>query len=112
MPTHAFPERGPSSLVQFRCWQMAILVAFVAVAIVDVQSWCRHDPWLISIASGGYATYGLVCWLGWHAASRLEQRLGRIAAVAIYCGAMAVLFLAAVISYLAIEFVHLGGKLF
>jgi hypothetical protein len=84
--------RQTSPLLQFRVWQFGLLVAFTAVAIVDVKGYCR-EPRLIALASAGYAAYALLCWLLWHGLRRFERRLGPVA-------------------YLLIEYVYRGGKLF
>ena len=102
--------RRISPLLQFRFWQFGLLVALTAIAIVDIQGYCR-EPKLIALASAGYAGYALLCWLLWHAIRRFESRLGSVLVVAIYAVAMGELFLAATVAYLVIEYFYLGGKL-
>jgi hypothetical protein len=92
-------------------WQLALLVAYVAVAIVDIQDHGRKELPLIFLASGGYAAFGLFCWLSWHALRYLQRRLGPVLLVAVYAFAMGGVFLAATVAYLVIEYFYLGGKL-
>jgi hypothetical protein len=103
--------RRISPLLQFRFWHFGLLVALTAIAIVDIQGYCRKEPRLIALAAAGYAGYALSCWLLWHAFRRLERRLGPALVVAVYCIAMGGLFLTATGAYLVIEFFYLGGKL-
>ena len=102
--------RRISPLLQFRVWQFGLLVAFTAIAIVDIQGYCR-EPRLIPLASIGYAGYALLCWFLWHAIHRFESRLGPVLVVAVYAFVMGSLFLAATVAYLLIEYVYLGGRL-
>jgi len=97
-------------LLQFRFWQFGLLVALTAIAIVDIQGYCR-EPRLIALASAGYAGYALLCWSLRHAIRRFESRLGSVLVVAVYAVAMGGLFLAATVAYLVIEYFYLGGKL-
>jgi len=80
--------RRISPLLQFRFWQFGLLVALTAIAIVDIQGYCRKEPRLIALASAGYAGYALLCWLLWHAIRRFESRLGSVLVVAVYTVAM------------------------
>ena len=114
MAPDALPIHSPGrfrSLLRIQLWQLALLVAFVAIAIVDIQDHGRHEPVLIALAAVGYAIFGLVCWLGWHVMRPFQRRLGAVGAAAVYVVAMGGLFLAAVVSYLVIEYVYLGGSL-
>ena len=77
-------RRRISPLLQFRFWQFGLLVALTAIAIVDIQGYCRKEPWLIALAAAGYAGYALLCWLLWHAIRRFESRLGSVLVVAVY----------------------------
>ena len=104
--------RRISPLLQFRFWQFGLLVALTAIAIVDIQGYCRKKPRLIALASAGYAGYALLCWLLWHAIRRFESRLGSVLVVAVYAVAMGGLFLAATVAYLLMEYFYLGGKLY
>ncbi|MGZ3488274.1 MAG: hypothetical protein ACXVBY_15590 [Isosphaeraceae bacterium] len=97
-------------MLQFRFWQFGLLVALTAIAIVDIQGYCR-EPRLIALASAGYAGYALLCWLLWHAIRRFESRLGSVLVVAVYAVAMGGLFLAATVAFLVFEYFYLGGKL-
>jgi len=96
--------------LQFRFWQFGLLVALTAIAIVDIQGYCR-EPRLIALASAGYAGYALLCWLLRHAIRRFESRLGSVLVVAVYAVAMGGLFLAATVAFLVFEYFYLGGKL-
>jgi hypothetical protein len=100
------------SLTQVKLWQLAVLVAFAAVALVDIKDHGRREPALVGLAAAGYAAYGLLCWLGWHGLRRFQQRLGVVPLAACYVGLMGMVFLAAVIIYLLVEYVYLGGSLF
>lgn len=97
--------------LQFRVWQFGLLVAFTAIAIVDVQGYCR-EPRLITLASAGYAAYAFLCWLLWHGLLRFEKRLGPVILVSVYVVLMGAVFLAATVAYLLMEYVYLGGKLY
>ena len=113
MSVDGLPVRSPgrfTSLLQIQLWQLAILVVYVAVAIVDIQDHGRREPVLVALASLGYAAFGLVCWLGWHAMRRVHRRLGTIVAATVYVISMGGLFFAAVVAYLVIEYVYLGGR--
>ncbi len=103
--------RMASSLCQVRLWQLSVLIVFVAVAIVDIQDHCRREPALVALAAVGYAGFGLLCWLSWHGFSRFANRLPRLALLIAYVISMGIIFLAAVIVYLLIEHVYLGGTL-
>jgi hypothetical protein len=96
-------------LLQFRIWHIALLVVYVAIAIVDIQDNRRTEPPLIALAALGFAAYALVGWLAWHGVRRLERRLGRMPAVILYLVAMAALFFAATVVYLALEYAYLRG---
>ena len=102
--------RRISPLLQCRVWQFGLHVALTAIAIVDIQGYCR-EPRLIALASAGYAGYALLCWLLWHAIRRFESRPGSVLVVAVYAVAMGELFLAATVAYLVIEYFYLVGKL-
>jgi|SRR6516165_10000200 hypothetical protein len=98
-----------STTLQLRIWHLALLVLYVAVAIADIKDQRRSEPALIGLAAGGFAVYAIVGWLGWHALRRLEQRLGPLLVAIIYMVAMACLFLAATVVYLALEYAYLCG---
>ncbi len=66
---------------------------------------------MIEIAAAGFAAYGLLCWLGWYVLRRLVHRLGPLVVVIVYAVTMAALFLAATITYLALEYAYLTGCL-
>jgi hypothetical protein len=93
-------------------WHLAVVVLYVALAIVDIQDHRRTEPFLVSLAAAGYAGYGLLCWLVWHGLDQFSTRLGRVLRVAVFAVSMGAVFLAAVIAYLLIEYAYLGGHLF
>ena len=77
MSPDALPISSPrriTSLLQIQLWQLALLVAYVAIAIVDIQDHGRKEPALIALASVGYAAFGLICWLCWYLAARFRAR--------------------------------------
>ena len=90
-----------------RVWHLSLLVLFVAVAVVNVQDQRIREPALIALAAAGFFAYGLLGVAGWRLARRFEARLGPLAAVVLYLAAMAALFLAASIAYVAIEYNYL-----
>ena len=50
-----------SPLLQMKLWHLGVLVALVAIAIVDIQGHGRREPMLIALAAAGYAGYVLIC---------------------------------------------------
>jgi hypothetical protein len=102
--------RRISPLLQFRFWHFGLLVALTAIAIVDIQGYCRKEPRLIALASAGYAGYALLCWLLWHVLRRFERRLGPMLVFAIYVITVGSLFMAATVAYLLIEYFYGGVK--
>ncbi len=95
----------------FKIWHLTLLVAFVAIAIVDIQDHRMTDPVLIGLAAGGFAAYAVLAWLGWRLAQRWESRLGRVVLLGLYFATMAGLFLVATIAFLLIEHVYRGGRI-
>jgi len=104
------PSSGISALFQFRIWNLALLVVYVAIAIVDIQDQRRHEPALIALATAGFAAYGLIVWLGWHFIRRWEARLGSMLAVIVYVVTMGAIYLVATILYLMAENAYLDGR--
>jgi hypothetical protein len=94
---------------QVRVWHLALLVLYVAIAIVNIQDQRRTAPPLIALASAGFVLYGLLGWLGWRAARHHLGGLGELGRLAAYLSAMAGLFLLATVVYLAAEFAWLNG---
>lgn len=92
-----------------KVWHLALLVAFAAVAIADIQDHRRTEPFLIALAGGGFAAYYAIGWLGWRSTRRFEARIGRTALLVAYLVAMAGIFLAATVAYLLIEYRYLNG---
>jgi Kef-type K+ transport system membrane component KefB len=105
------PSSGISALFQFRIWNLALLVVYVAIAIVDIQDQRRQEPVLIALAAAGFAAYGLIVWLGWHYIRRWEARLGSMLVAAIYVVSMGAIYLLATILYLLVENAYLAGRL-
>jgi hypothetical protein len=103
------PTQAPA-IARFKLWHMVLLVAFVAVAIADIQDNRRTEPVLIALAAAGFAAYAVLAWLGWAFARRFEQRLGRVVLIGLYLATMAGLFLFATVAYLLIEHLYLGGR--
>ena len=83
------PSSRISALFQFRIWNLALLVVYVAIAIVDIQDQRRKEPALIALAAAGFVLYGLIVWLGWHFIRRWESRLGSMLTVIVYVVTMA-----------------------
>jgi hypothetical protein len=98
-------------LAQLRIWHLGLLVAYVAIAIVDIQDYCRGEPFLVALASAGFAGYAVLVWLIWRMVRRLEARLGLLALVILYLIGMAVLYLVATLVYLTIEDAYRAGRL-
>lgn len=99
-----------SPIFQLKVWHLALLVLFVAVAIVNIQDQRLQDPKLIAIACAGFALYGFLGWLGWRLSRRFEARIGAITLVILYLIAMAGLFLIATGIFLAIEMAYFRRK--
>jgi hypothetical protein len=54
--------------------------------------------------------YGLIGWVGWRLARRLERRLGRVTLLAVYLRATTGLFMTATVIYLALAHLDLNGR--
>jgi hypothetical protein len=102
------PASRISSLLQFRIWNLALLVVFVAIAIVDIQDQRPTEPALVALAVAGYTAFGLILWTGWHLIRGLEGRLGSMAAVIVYLLAMGAIDLIATVIYLTAERAYLS----
>jgi hypothetical protein len=101
-PSRSLTHRH-APLAQLRIWHLALLVLYEAIAIKDIGDQHLNDPVLITLASVGFAGYGVLAWLTWAMVRRFEARLGRLPLLIIYLIGMAVLFLVATIIYLVIE---------
>jgi hypothetical protein len=94
----------------FKVWHLTLLVAFVALAIADIQDHRMTDPVLIALAAGGFAAYAVLAWLGWIFARKFESKVNRVALLGLYYASMAGLFFMATVAYLLIESVYQGGR--
>ena len=111
MSSYPLPRRSPAfvALSQVRIWQLALLVLYVAIAIVNIQDQRPGAPVMVALASAGFAGYGVLAWLFWRIVVRSEGRLGKLPLLILYLIGMAALFLAATVVYLVIERVHDSG---
>jgi hypothetical protein len=100
--------RSGGSAIRIQVWHTLVLVAFVAVAIANIQDQGRSEPALIAIATGGFVAYGILGGIGWRLAHGASVRFGRLPALIVYFTAMAGLFLVATLVYLAIEEIYLN----
>jgi hypothetical protein len=91
--TESAPTSAP--IFQPRVWHLALLVLFVAIAIVNIQDQRLEDPKMIALAAAGFVLYWILGWLGWRIAHRYEARLGALPVLILYLTAMAALFLVA-----------------
>src|SRR5262245_49041831 len=107
--TPSRPRRA-APWAQLRIWHLALLVLFVAIAIVDIQDQRMHEPILIALAAVGFVVYGLIGWIGWWGARRFEARLGPMLLFILYAFAMGALFLVATVIYLVIAHVYRSGR--
>lgn len=105
-PTHA-PD---APTFQLRFWHLMMLVLFVATAIKNIQDQRREEPALIALAVSGFVVYGVIAWLAWPVAKRLDKRIRPLPLLILYLTAMAGLFLASTVIYLVIEHVYLVGR--
>ena len=95
---------------QPRIWHLALLVLFVAIAIVQIQDQRVHEPTLVALAAGGFVLYAIIGGIGWWLARRrLESRLGPMLLIILYAVAMGALFLVATVLYLVIEHAYRNG---
>ncbi len=105
------PPRRGASWYQPRIWHLALLVLFVAIAIVQIQDQRVHEPTLIALAAAGFVLYAIIGWIGWWIARRrLESRLGPMLLFIFYAITMAAFFLVATVIYLVIEHAYRGGR--
>jgi hypothetical protein len=95
-------------LGQIRVWHLALLVLFVAIAIVNIQDQRRHEPFLIGLAAFGFVGYGVLWWLAWRVARRFEARIGPVLTLSVYFAAIGALFVVATVVYLVAEARYLG----
>lgn len=105
------PLRRFRPLAQVRVWHLSALTVFVAIAIMEIRDQGAREPLLVGLAAAGFALYGVIGWVGWHFASRLEPRVGSIALRMLFMSLMAALFLVATLIYTAIQIVYLTGHL-
>jgi hypothetical protein len=108
-PLSPSSPRRSEPYAQLRIWHLALLVLYVAIAIVDIQAQRLAEPNLIGLAAAGFAGYGFLVWLIWRMIRRFEARVGMIRLVIVYLIAMAALFLFANVVYLVIEHAYHSG---
>ena len=108
-PLSASSPRRSEPFAQLRIWHLALLVMYVAIAIVDIQAQHLADHVLIALASLGFAGYICLVWLIWQMVRRFEVRLGKMPLVLVYLIAMMALFLFANVVYLVIEHAYHVG---
>lgn len=104
-------RNGNAPLAQLRIWHLAVVVLYTAIAIVDIKAQQPSDPVLISVAAVGFVGYGCLVCLFWRLVRPYESHLGMLWLVGLYLIAMAALYLAATLIYLAIERAYLTGSL-
>jgi hypothetical protein len=97
------PLHQPAPLGQLRVWHLALLVLFVAIAIVNIQDQRPPTPGLVALAASGFVLYGFLGWAGWRFARRFEARIGSTLLLVLYLAAMAMFFLVASLVYVAAE---------
>src|SRR5262245_31519958 len=107
------PASGDSarSLFRFRMAHLAAVPLFVAFAMLNIRDHGIRDPGLLAIAGAGFLAYGLIGRFGWALADRAAPpgSRRRLAAVAFYLAAMALIFGVACFVYVAIEARYLGA---
>jgi hypothetical protein len=109
-PRSSPPPKPAAPWYQPRVWHLALLVLFVAIAIVQIQDQRVHEPALIALAAGGFVLYAIIGGIGWRVARRrLRSRLGPTPLFILYAIAMATLFLVATVIYLVIEHAYHNG---
>lgn len=108
---YSLQARGIRALGQVRVWHMSMLVMFVAIAIMEIKDQGVREPLLVWLAAAGFALYGLIGWIGWHYATRLEKRLGVLPLRLLFMSLMAALFLVATLIYTAVQIVCMTGHL-
>ncbi len=101
--TASRPVHQTAPLGQLRVWHLALLVLFVAVAIVNIQDQRPPTPELVVLATSGFLLYGFLGWAGWRFARRFEARIGSTLSLVFYLASMARLFLVATLLYVAAE---------
>jgi hypothetical protein len=97
---------------QLRVWHLGFLVLYAAIAITDILDHTHREPFLMTLASAGFAGYAVLGWLGWCRFRRFETRLGAMTTLLLYTVAMAALFLVATAAYLILEYAYLTGGLY
>jgi hypothetical protein len=107
---HPPPTLRTAPLGQLRVWHLALLVLFVAIAIVNIQDQRPPRPGLIALAASGFVLYWLLGWAGWRIARRFEARLGPTLLFVLYLVAMAGLFLVATVVYVLVEIFSSTGR--
>lgn len=97
-------KRPRSPRGRFQIWHLSLLVAFVAVAIANLQDQRTTEPVLIAIAIAGFVAYAGLAILGWKLARRSAPRLGSLLALLVYLFTMTALFIVASGIYVTIDY--------
>jgi hypothetical protein len=106
------PAAHPVPRFQLRVWHLGLLVLYTAIATADLLDHTRREPFLMALASAGFAGYAVLGWLGWCCFHKLEMRLGAVTTLLLYMVAMAAVFLMATAVYLILEYAYLTGGLY
>ncbi|WP_422931186.1 hypothetical protein [Singulisphaera sp. PoT] len=102
----AAEPRRTSWLGGVKLWHLGLLVAYVAVAIQQVQAQRVSDPLLIGLAAVGFLGYAVIGVVAWKIASAYADRIGAVRATSLYFTFMAGLFLLATVIYVCLEYAH------
>lgn len=105
--TETKPPAPPTA--GLRVWHLALLIAFVAIAIRNIQDQRRSEPALIALAVLGFVLYGVIGWLAWGFSLRCAGRIGPTPRLILYLVGMASIFLLATMIYLLAEHIYLIG---
>ncbi|MFO0952782.1 MAG: hypothetical protein U0835_16860 [Isosphaeraceae bacterium] len=100
-----------ASFTRVKLWHVAVLVAFVAVAITEVQQQRVREPGLVALAAVGFVGYAALGVVGWKLSRRLVPRIGPAAVLAVYVFGMSALYLVATAVYVTLETLYRTGRL-
>lgn len=101
-------DASGSTRPRLKLWHLAVLVAFVAIAIAQIQAQRRTEPALIALAAIGFVGYAVIGVGAWVASRDLEHKHGRLVALVLFLSFMAGLFFVSTLIYLVIEQRYLG----